>query len=291
MKPSILTVKIFDLDTPSTKAQWFAGIDIDYEYPGQPGASGNTVDVTHDTTDFLSFLQLLRTVLPPGAVITAAALDQPWTGPDGKPLADVSAFGAALDWFTLMNYDVWGSSADPGPNAPLADSCGNSRQPGASAAAAVRAWTAAGVPSSKLVLGLPSYGYLQRSANTVLHDRRSGMLVLTNADGGSDSGQLQFRTLVAAGALEHFGATAVPQAFMGAQGFERMWDACSSTPFLRSATAGQVVTYDDPTSIGLKAAFAAQQNLRGVNLFDVHGDTDEWDLTDAARQAFLATVS
>jgi len=73
--------------------------------------------------------------------------------------------------------------------------------------------------------------------------------------------------------------------FVANGGFERHWDGCSDTPYLRSTASKQVVTYDDPESIGLKAAFAKQVGMLGVNLFDVHGDTDGWDLTDSARKS------
>ncbi len=58
-----------------------------------------------------------------------------------------------------MNYDVWGSfSATVGPNAPLNDSCASSTayQQG-SAVSAVQAWTKAGFPANKIILGVPSY--------------------------------------------------------------------------------------------------------------------------------------
>ena len=73
-------------------------------------------------------------------------------------------------------------------------------------------------------------------------------------------------------------------AFVGCGGFERSWDACSSTPFLRSESAGQVVTYDDPDSIWLKATVANAYGLRGVNFWDAYGDEDSWPLVDAARR-------
>ena len=83
------------------------GIDIDWEYPGQIGESGN-VATPDDTANFLSFLTLLKSTLPPGARITAATQSQPFAGPDGNPMDDMSAFAGVLDWILLMNYDVWG---------------------------------------------------------------------------------------------------------------------------------------------------------------------------------------
>ena len=41
---------------------------------------------------------------------------------------------------------------------------------------------------------------------------------------------------------------------------------------------------DDPQSLEMKATFARYAGLRGVNLFDIHGDTDEADLADALRR-------
>lgn len=73
-------------------------------------------------------------------------------------------------------------------------------------------------------------------------------------------------------------------AFEGAGGFTRHWDVCSSTPFLRSEFAEQIITFDDPQSLGLKAAWAKEAGILGVNIFDVHGDTDGWDLVDSLRK-------
>lgn len=57
-----------------------------------------------------------------------------------------------------MNYDIWGSwSATVGPNAPLNDSCAPS--PEGSAVSAVKAWSSAGFPTQKIVLGVASYGH------------------------------------------------------------------------------------------------------------------------------------
>ena len=98
----------------------------------------------------------------------------------------------------------------------------------------------------------------------------------------ADGTQIQFRDIIAQGALCPSSTRA--GAFVGCGGFERRWDACSATPWLRSAQAGQIVTYDDGDSLVLKAALARQRGILGTNMFDVSGDTDAWVLTDAVRR-------
>jgi chitinase len=59
-----------------------------------------------------------------------------------------------------MNYDVWGSfSTSVGPNAPLNDSCAPASNQQGSAVSAVQAWTQAGFPANKIILGVAAYGH------------------------------------------------------------------------------------------------------------------------------------
>src|ERR1700742_4037717 len=76
------------------------------------------------------------------------------------------------------------ASQSPGPNAPMYDACHNSTRPTANAVSAFNAWTAAGFPASKLVLGLPSYGYISKSFATTLQTRSR---LFARNDKGSDS--------------------------------------------------------------------------------------------------------
>jgi chitinase len=68
----------------------------------------------------------------------------------------------------LLIFLYIGSSSTPGPNAPLGNLCGTSKQPQASAEAAYAQWTAAGFPANKMLLGLPLYGYVSQSTATTL---------------------------------------------------------------------------------------------------------------------------
>jgi chitinase len=59
-----------------------------------------------------------------------------------------------------MNYDIWGSwDTTVGPNAPLDDSCAPAPSQQGSAMSAVKAWTGAGFPTQKIILGVASYGH------------------------------------------------------------------------------------------------------------------------------------
>ena len=113
-------------------------------------------------------------------------------------------------------------------------------------------------------------------------------VTLVDPDG---SGQIQFRDLVLQGVLQRDNPSTTSDASGGlpgyhaSGGFTRYWDDCSSTPYLRSEAARQVVTYDDPQSLVFKTLFAKRMGMRGVNIFDVHGDTNEGDLIRAVKRA------
>lgn len=207
------------------------GIDLDWEYPGVKGADNNIVS-SDDSANYLIFLRLLRKTLPPTAILSAATQVWPFAGPTGAPLSDVSEFAKLLDWVMVMNYDVWGSSSTtPGPNAPLSDGCGTSAQPLANAYAAVSSWTTAGMPAKQIVLGLPAYGYMQESSADSLRARKRrglekrGGVTLYNADGGTSYGQIKFSDMINQGGLvrDYSGH------YIGAGGFTKYWDTCSST--------------------------------------------------------------
>ncbi|KAE8233613.1 hypothetical protein CF326_g1341 [Tilletia indica] len=144
------------------------GVDMDWEYPGSAGA-GNPFSPS-DADNFQIFLRTLRLTLGPSAILTVTVSHEPWDGPSGQPIPDVSITASAVDAVLIMNYDV--NQGVAGVNAPLADLCGNSTQPRANAAAGVKQWVAAGMPREKIILGVPAYGYVQVSTSTTLPQRR-----------------------------------------------------------------------------------------------------------------------
>ncbi|PWN42750.1 glycoside hydrolase [Ceraceosorus guamensis] len=281
------------------------GFDFDWEYPNN--VQGGPTDPS-DTKNFQTFLVDLRQALGSKPILAAAVPHLPWLAASGSPVNNVSRAASALDYITLMNYDVWGSSSNPGPNAPLANLCGNSTQPAASAAAGVKQWAAAGMPRSKIILGIAGYGYINTSSKKTLRQRGEATsretddlnaswpvrpepqrdpryravpfakrAQLVGLDGSSSDGQVNFRQLVDQGALK----VKSDGTYGAGSGWTMYWDDCSDTPFL--SNGNRVVTYDDTYSLYDKGSFAKQAGIAGVNMWSVDGDTSNWALMSAAR--------
>ncbi|KAJ6589903.1 glycoside hydrolase family 18 protein [Mycena vulgaris] len=270
------------------------GIDIDWEYPNSAGA-GNPYSGA-DAANFLSLLKALRTSLGTSKIISAAVTDLPWLGSNGSPLTDVSAYASQLTYVNLMNYDINGG---PGPNAPLGNLCGNSSQPAFSAQAAFKQWTDAKFPASKLLLGLPLYGYVFNSTKTTLTsftendeeaDSATGVTMrganrepvhmealetpepeITELEpevSAEATANLSKCSLVSSGALvKKSDGTYGP-----GTGFKRAWDDCSDTPFLYNTAQKTVVSYDDTYSLAEKAAFAKSKGMAGCFTWSLDQD-------------------
>ncbi|KAF9484200.1 glycoside hydrolase family 18 protein [Pholiota conissans] len=270
------------------KSYGLDGIDIDWEYPNAPGA-GNPHS-SADAANFLEFLKSLRKELGPSRIISAAVTQLTWLGENGSPLKDVSEYAKYMTYVNVMNYDVFSSSSHPGPNAPLGDSCGTSTQPQANAVAALSQWTKAGMPVSKILLGLPLYGYVSKSTDKKLTGSSiptsikprfpAGMHRRTTTKGPTKTEpargdlssmwgqQISFAELITAGAL-----VKNPDGTYGAaNGYTMDWDNCSDTPFIYNTERTTVVTYDDTYSIESKTKFAKKSGMAGCFTWSMDQD-------------------
>lgn len=164
-----------------------------------------------------------------------------------------------------------GSSSTPSSSAPTSSSTQDF------SSAYDSSYMSSSIPSSSVSADTPS-----PSSNGTSTQGQANITVT------SSDPQIQFRDLVRQGALvfSNSSSNSTNGTFIAAGGYTRIWDKCSNTPFLRSESAGQIITYDDPQSLGMKAAFVKKMGMLGANLFDVHGDTDQWDLIDSVIEQF-----
>jgi chitinase len=227
------------------------GLDVDWEYPGMPGAGHKFRP--EDKKNFTLLLTSLRRRFKQESnksgrkfFLTLAA------GASDEFLAhtEMAKVARVVDTVNLMSYDYYepGSGPSTGHHAPLFT---NPQDPiKISADASVRAFERAGVPASKILLGVPFYGHIWGEVADTNHGLFQPGKPMAN-------GYAPY-SLIETTMLDH--------------GFTRYWDAVSSVPSLYSAEKRIFVTYEDPQSLAAKCDYVSHQELGGVMFWDYSGD-------------------
>jgi hypothetical protein len=133
------------------------GVDFDWEYPDAPDIPGIPPGSPSDGPNYLSFLQTLRSLLPPGKSISIAAPASYWYL-KGFPIANMSE---VLDYIVYMTYDLHGqwdyNNSFSNPGCPTGN-CLRSHINLTETEYALSMITKAGVPANKIVVGIAGYG-------------------------------------------------------------------------------------------------------------------------------------
>ena len=116
---------------------------------------------------------------------------------------------------------------------------------------AVRYYESQGVPAAKIMLGIAFYG---RGFNGV---------------SPQDDGLYSKYTSV----YEETAWKTIRTQFLTSPDWVRHWSAAAQAPWLYNAKQHIFFSYDDPTSLGIKADFARRQQLRGLMIW-VLGEDD-----------------
>jgi chitinase len=217
------------------------GLDIDWEYPGLPGA-GN-VFRAQDKENYSALLRELRRAFNrEGKRLHRHLYTSVATGanPDFVAHTEMAKVAKAVDSVNLMSYDYYEPADDKiaGHHAPLFTNPADPKH--ISADTSVKMYRAAGVPAHKLVLGVPFYGHAWTAGG------------LYQAATGSQ----------------------VPADLTPAAGFVRYWDSVASAPYLYNPATHLFVSYDDPESLALKCKYVRQHKLGGVMFWDYESDSN-----------------
>jgi chitinase len=225
------------------------GLDIDWEYPAQPGA-GNTFR-PEDKHNYTLLLAELRHRFDKEQLRLHRRLyTSIATGASSKFLlnTEMDKVQHYVDTVNLMTYDFYVGGPATGHDAPLFHNPADPKN--VSADRSVTEYEQAGVPASKIVLGLPFYG---RSWGEV-ENRNNGLFQPGKAARGV-----------------HFSYPELPNLI--ATGFVRHWDFAAAAPYLYNPRTKVFVTYEDPQSIAEKCKYVNAHKLRGIMFWEYSNDT------------------
>lgn len=227
------------------------GLDIDWEYPGMPGA-GHPFR-PEDKQNFTSLLKELRARFTAETAKTHRRLYLTFAAGSSDSFLEHTEMAKVqqyVDTVNLMCYDYYEAGSDPisGNHAPLFTDPADPKK--ASAAASVEAFEKAGVPAAKIVLGLPFYGRAWGQVADVNHGLFQPGKAVPNV---------------------HATYPLITQTLLN-QGYVRYWDEKSSVPYLYNAQQQIFVTYEDPESIAAKCRFVLSHKLAGVMFWEYSND-------------------
>lgn len=228
------------------------GLDIDWEYPGLPGAEPHfRIEDKQNYTLLLKELRMrfnkLEKDLHRRLYLTVA------TGSSSEFLShtEMNKVQKYVDTVNLMAYDYYEPDSDAitGHHAPLYTSPADPKK--ISDDDSVHLYQKAGVRLAKIVLGVPFYAHVWGQVPDVNHGLFQPGKEIPHGSASYGDG---------------------PEAMLK-NGFVRYWDPVADVPYLYNADKQIFVTYDDPQSLELKCRYVLAHQLRGVMFWDYESDS------------------
>lgn len=209
------------------------GIDIDWEYP--TSSMANTSSSPDDTENFTLLMQDIRAAIGNEKELTLATVAS-------ARYIDFKAILPSVDFVNIMAYDMASAPKHHSALYPSGHS-GDITSDGA-----VTAHLKAGVPPSKLVMGMPFYG-------------RGG------------DGYPSFQDYNKVGNTD--------------TQYTEKWDEVAQVPYLADKNDTLVFGFENPRSLAIKCQYILDKDLLGGMYWDYSGDNEQGDLRRTVAENLL----
>lgn len=204
------------------------GIDIDWEYPTSDAAGISASP--DDRPNFTLMMRDIREAIGPDKLLTLATVADA-----GNDYIDFRAIDPYVDLVNMMTYDM-----DHTGQRHHSGLYRSERSPGGTTHEAADSHLAAGVPRSKLVIGVPFYGRAVPELRGFTNYRRLSAL----------------------------------------EGYGRAWDEAAQAPYLVDPATGEMAAgYDDVRSLTIKTGYIRTRGLRGIMYWAFDGDDEALTLS------------
>nr|AEC16039.1 chitinase [Ophiocordyceps unilateralis] len=235
----------------------FDGVDVDWEYPADDTQAGNMI----------LLLQAIRDELDAYAAKSAPShhfelsIAAP-AGPDHYNKLHMADLGKVLDYVNLMAYDFAGSWSNfSGHDANLYSQKENPNATPFNTDDAVQAYIKGGVPSEKIVLGMPIYGRSFQSTEGI------GKSFSGVGSGTWENGVWDYKALPKPGAQVSYDDVA--------KGF-----------YSYDKSTKELISFDTPEMIKTKVSYLRGKNMGGSMFWEASADRkDDGSLINTSFQA------
>jgi chitinase len=235
----------------------FDGLDIDWEYPVGGGMPQNAAR-PEDRRNFTLLMNELRRQLDEhgardGRHYELAAATS--AGERGIANLEVDSLAKVVDFLNVMTYDYYGGATVAGFNAPLYGAT-NDPAPKRNVDSTVAMYLRAGLPPSKLVVGVPFYARTYANVppvNDGLFQAHSGTPPREWTGANVDVSHLT-------------------RAKLDSAGFRVLTEPKAQAPFAYNPATGVWITFDDAESLKRKADYVRARGLRGMMIWEAGSD-------------------
>ncbi|KKY38337.1 putative glycoside hydrolase family 18 protein [Diaporthe ampelina] len=224
----------------------FDGVDLDWEYPENPAQA----------SDFVKLLAELRRQLSAWTAANAPGYRFLLTvassaGPEHYSVLDLREADRYLDSWNLMAYDYAGSwDTTSGHQANLFTSPGSPGATKYSTDQAIKDYVAKGVPASKILLGLPTYG---RAFDSTGGPGQSFHGVGPGSAALQTPGLWLYKDLPRPGAAE-------------------LYDETAGASYSYDPLSRELISYDNVRSAKKKGSYLKEKGLAGSFFWEASGD-------------------